>query len=108
MSQDKCVKCDTPVQAGGTWGHCDNCWDDNMMVDRSQRPDTIILPTKFDEDEFFNDTAEVIIALEQALEEKLGSTKWEWEWRSVIGEDYTEDPIWSLQLYVETKGKEYN
>ena len=35
--------------------------------------DTIILPTKFDEDEFFNDTAEVIIALEQALEEKLGS-----------------------------------
>ena len=68
--------------------------------------DTIILPTKFDEDEFFNNTAEVIIALEQALEEKLGSTKWEWEWRSVIGEDYTEDPIWSLHLFVETKREE--
>ena len=67
--------------------------------------DTIILPTKFDEDEFFNNTAEVIIALEQALEEKLGSTEWEWESRSVIGEDGREDPIWSLQLFVKTKKK---
>lgn len=66
----------------------------------------MICPNK--EDKFHNDTAEVIIALEQALEEKLGSTEWQWEWRSVIGEDYTEDPIWSLHLFVETKGKEYN
>jgi|TARA_B100000073_G_scaffold260985_1_gene220691 hypothetical protein len=66
-------------------------------------PDTVILPSK--EDKFHNDTAEVIIALEQALEEKLGSTEWEWEWRSVIGEDYSEDPIWSLQLFVEKKKK---
>jgi len=62
-----------------------------------------------EEDKFFNDTAEVLIALEQALEEKLGSTEWQWDWRSVIGEDYTcEDPIWSLHLFVKTKGKEYN
>ena len=52
-----------------------------------------------------NFTAEVIIALEQALEEKLGSTEWEWESRSVIGEDGREDPIWSLQLFVKTKKK---
>jgi hypothetical protein len=61
-----------------------------------------------DEDKFHNDTAEVIIELEKALEEKLGSTKWEWEWRSVIGEDYREDPIWSLHLFVETKREEYD
>ena len=61
-----------------------------------------------DEDEFFNNTAEVVIALEQALEEKLGSTKWEWKCKSVIGEDYRENPIWSLQLYVETKREDNN
>ena len=67
-------------------------------------PDTVILPSK--EDKFHNDTAEVIIALEQALEEKLGSTNWEWESRSVIGEDGRENPIWSLHLYVEKKRKD--
>ena len=55
------------------------------------------------EDRFYNDTAEVLMGLDQVLEEKLGSAKWEWDTISVIGEDGREDPIWSLQLFVKTK-----
>tara|TARA_A100001201_G_scaffold35323_1_gene37414 strand:- start:713 stop:934 length:222 start_codon:yes stop_codon:yes gene_type:complete len=58
-----------------------------------------------EEDRFFNDTAEVLMGLDQVLEEKLGSAKWEWDTISVIGEDGRQDPIWSLHLYVEKKKK---
>lgn len=57
------------------------------------------------EDKFYSDTTEVLMGLDQVLEEKLGSTKWEWDTISVIGENGREDPIWSLHLYVEKKEK---
>ena len=57
------------------------------------------------EDKFYSDTTEVLMGLDQVLEEKLGSAKWEWDTISVIGENGREDPIWSLHLYVEKKEK---
>lgn len=40
--------------------------------------------------------------LEAALEKYVGD-KFQWEWRSVVGEDVARNPIWSLHLYVELK-----
>jgi|9_EtaG_2_1085328.scaffolds.fasta_scaffold01766_7 hypothetical protein len=35
MPEDKCVKCNAPIPDGGTWGYCDNCWDDDLMGNQS-------------------------------------------------------------------------
>jgi hypothetical protein len=43
----------------------------------------------------------VLNDLEDILNKHLGE-HFQWEWRSVVGEDSEENPIWSLTLYVES------
>jgi hypothetical protein len=31
QEEDRCVKCSTLIQGGGTWGYCDDCWDDDLI-----------------------------------------------------------------------------
>lgn len=38
-----------------------------------------------------------------ALEKHFDPSKWNVEVRSVIGEDHWENPIWSIQVFVETQ-----
>ena len=30
--EDRCIKCSTLIEGGGTWGYCDDCWDDDLIV----------------------------------------------------------------------------
>jgi hypothetical protein len=55
-----------------------------------------------EKDELYDAGASTLIELEAALEKYVGD-KFQWEWRSVVGEDVARNPIWSLHLYVELK-----
>jgi len=39
--------------------------------------------------------------IDKVLQKHFPAAKWNTEWRSVLGEDYRENPIWSLTVYVE-------
>ncbi len=41
--------------------------------------------------------------IDAAMETQFPDSEWEFEWRSVVGEDEDGKPIWSLHLYVEAK-----
>lgn len=58
-----------------------------------------------EKDKLYDAGASVLIELENTLERYVGD-KYKWEWRSVVGGDYKENPIWSLHLYVEVKEAE--
>ena len=30
--EDRCIKCSTLIEGGGTWGYCPDCWDDDLIV----------------------------------------------------------------------------
>ena len=51
--------------------------------------------------------ASILIELEATLEKYVGD-KYQWEWRSVVGEDSQDSPQWSMHLYVHKKEKENN
>jgi len=58
-----------------------------------------------DKEELLNNGALVLNEVEEALTFHLGD-KYQWEWRSVVGECVEGNPIWSLTLYVEYKEEE--
>lgn len=60
-----------------------------------------------EKDYLYDAGASVLMELENTLERYVGD-KYKWEWRSVVGEDHKENPIWSLHLYVELKEEENN
>jgi hypothetical protein len=60
-----------------------------------------------DKDELYDAGASILIELEATLEKYVGD-KYQWEWRSVVGGDHKENPIWSMHLYVQTKEEENN
>ena len=41
--------------------------------------------------------------IDQVMSNWFPETEWNVEWRSVLGEDHLENPIWSLTFYVETQ-----
>lgn len=41
--------------------------------------------------------------IDQVMSKWFPETEWHVEWRSVLGEDHWENPIWSLTFYVETQ-----
>ena len=45
----------------------------------------------------------VLKDIEDSLERHLGHD-FQWEWRSVVGDNPYEPPMWSLHIYVEKKG----
>jgi len=55
-----------------------------------------------EKDRLYDAGASTLIELENTLERYVGD-KFQWEWRSVVGEDAARNPIWSLHLYVELK-----
>ena len=36
MTEDKCLECNAPIPDGGTWGYCNDCWDDDLMKDHDK------------------------------------------------------------------------
>ena len=60
-----------------------------------------------EKDELYDAGASILIELEATLEKYVGN-KYQWEWRSVVGGDHKENPIWSMHLYVQTKEEENN
>jgi len=36
MTEDKCSECNAPIPDGGTWGYCNDCWDDDLMKDHDK------------------------------------------------------------------------
>ena len=40
--------------------------------------------------------------IDEVLQKHFPDAEWNVEWRSVLGDDYWENPIWSLTIYVET------
>ena len=58
-------------------------------------------------DDLYDAGASILIELEATLEKYVGD-KYQWEWRSVVGEDSQENPQWSMHLYVHKKEKENN
>ena len=41
--------------------------------------------------------------IDAVMEKHFPEHEWNVEWRSVLGEDHLENPIWSLTFYVETQ-----
>lgn len=41
--------------------------------------------------------------IDEVLQKHFPEAEWSVEWRSVLGEDHWENPIWSLTFYVETQ-----
>jgi len=41
--------------------------------------------------------------IDAVMEKHFPEREWNVEWRSVLGQDYCENPIWSLTFYVETQ-----
>lgn len=60
-----------------------------------------------EKDDLYDAGASILIELEATLKKYVGD-KYKWEWRSVVGEDYKENPIWSMHLYVHKKEMEDN
>lgn len=55
-----------------------------------------------EKDELYDAGASILIELEDTLTKYIGD-KYQWEWRSVVGEDYRENPIWNMNLFVQVK-----
>lgn len=41
--------------------------------------------------------------IDEVLQKHFPEAEWNVEWRSVLGQDHFENPIWSLTFYVETQ-----
>ena len=41
--------------------------------------------------------------IDEVLQKHFPEAEWNVEWRSVLGDDFLENPIWSLTIYVETR-----
>jgi len=44
--------------------------------------------------------------IDEVLQKHFPEAEWNVEWRSVLGNDFLENPIWSLTIYVETRESE--
>ena len=44
--------------------------------------------------------------IDEVLQKHFPEAEWNVEWRSVLGDDFLENPIWSLTIYVETRESE--
>lgn len=58
-----------------------------------------------DKEELLDHGVVIINKLDETLTCQLGD-KYQWEWRSVVGDCFDGKPIWSLTLYVEPKEEE--
>lgn len=46
--------------------------------------------------------------IDKVLEKHFPEAEWNVEWRSVLGEDNWENPLWSLTIFVETRESKEN
>lgn len=47
-------------------------------------------------------SCEALNEIDEVLQKHFPEAEWNVEWRSVLGDDFLENPIWSLTIYVET------
>jgi len=60
------------------------------------------IPKVYLKDQLINNSTQVLNDIETSLQKHLGHY-FQWEWRSVVGDNPYEPPMWSLHIYVERK-----